>query len=133
MRVRHIATERRSVAFVRRGLVALLVTMLIVSGCASDDGPPSDTPASAASLADLESCRSSAATVRGANTAEGFLTGALVGAAHGAAAGAHHGGADVGAIVGASVGAVVGFFHGLRWSRGTSMAACMQSKGYRRV
>ena len=132
MRVRHIAAERRRVAFVRRGLVALLVPMLI-AGCASDDGPPGDTPASAAYSADLESCRSSAAAARGANTAEGFLTGALVGAAHGAAAGAHRGGADVGAIVGASVGAVVGFFQGLRWSRGTSVAACMQSRGYHRI
>ncbi len=94
--------------------------------------PPVDKPASAAYHADLESCRSSATAARGANTAEGFLTGALVGAAHGAAAGAHRGGADVGAIVGASVGAVVGFFHGLHWSRGTSVAACMQSRGYRR-
>jgi hypothetical protein len=133
MRVRHIAAERRGAAFVRRGLAALLVPLLIVGGCASDDGPPGDTPASAAYRADLDSCRSSAATARGANTAEGFLTGALVGAAHGAAAGAHRGGADVGAIVGASVGAVVGFFHGLHWSRGTSVAACMQSRGYRRI
>ncbi len=92
-----------------------------------------DTPASAAALADFESCRSAATAARGANTAEGFLTGALVGAAHGVAAGAHRGGADVGAIVGASVGAVVGFVHGLHWSRGTSVAACMRSKGYRRV
>jgi len=133
MRVRHIAADRRSAAFVRRGLVALLVPVLIAGGCASDDGPPGDTAASAEYRADLESCRSSAATARGANTAEGFLTGALVGAAHGAAAGAYRGGADVGAIVGASVGAVVGFFHGLHWSRGTSVAACMQSRGYRRI
>jgi hypothetical protein len=129
MRVREIAIERRSTAFVRRGLVALLVPVLIASGCTSDDGPQGDTPASAAYHADLDSCRSSAATARGANTAEGFLTGALVGAAHGAAAGAHRGSADVGAIV----GALVGFFHGLHWSRGTSVAACMQSKGYRRI
>jgi hypothetical protein len=134
MRVRSIAAERRSAAVVRRGLVALLlVPILIANGCASDDGRPGDTPASAAYDADLESCRSSASAARGANTAEGFLTGALVGAAHGAAAGDHRGGADVGAIVGASVGAVVGFFHGLHWSRGTSVAACMQSRGYRRI
>jgi hypothetical protein len=133
MRVRHIAAERRSAAFVRRGLIVLLVPMLIASGCASDHGPRGDKPASAASLAALDSCRSSATAARAANTAEGFLTGALVGAAHGAAAGVHRGGADVGAIVGASVGAVVGFFHGLRWSRGTSVAACMQSKEYRRI
>ena len=120
-------------ALVRRGPVALLIPLLIAGGCASDDGPSSDALASAAYRADLDSCRSSATAARGANTAEGFLTGALVGAAHGAAAGAHRGGADVGAIVGASVGAVVGFFHGLRWSRGTSVAACMQSKGYRRI
>lgn len=117
----------------RRGLAAMLIPLLIAAGCASDDAPPSDTPASAAYRSDLDSCRSSVAAARGANTAEGFLTGALVGAAHGAAAGAHRGGADVGAIIGASVGAVVGFIHGLRWSRGTSVAACMQSRGHRRV
>jgi hypothetical protein len=133
MRVRHIAAERHSAATLRRGLIALLVPMLIAGGCASNDEPPGDTPVTAAYQADLKSCRSAVAAARGANTAEGFLTGALVGAAHGAVAGAHRGGADVGAIVGASVGAVVGFFHGLRWSRGTSVAACMQSKGYRRI
>lgn len=132
MRVRHIAAERRSAAFLRRGLVALFVPMLIAGGCASDDRPD-DTPASAAYRTDLDTCRSSAAAARGANTAEGFLTGALVGAAHGAVAGAHRGGADVGAIVGASVGAVVGLFHGLHWSRGTSVSACMRAKGYSRV
>jgi F0F1-type ATP synthase assembly protein I len=133
MRVRDGAAERRSAAFVRRGLVALLVPMLIAGGCASDDGPPGDTPATAAALADLDSCRSAATAAGAANIAEGFLTGALVGAAHGAAAGAHRGGADVGAIVGASVGALAGFFQGLRWSRGASVTACMQSKGYRRI
>ena len=111
----------------------LLIPILIAGGCASDHAAPGDTPAAAAYRADLDSCRSSASAARTANTAEGFLTGALVGAAHGAAAGAHRGGADVGAIVGASVGAVVGFFHGLRWSRGTSVATCMHSKGYRRI
>lgn len=119
-------------AVVRRGLAALLIPLLIAGGCSSGDGPPGGMPA-AAYQADLDSCRSAVAAARGANTAEGFLTGALVGAAHGAAAGAHRGNADVGAIVGASVGAVVGFIQGLRWSRGTSVAACMQSRGYRRV
>ena len=133
MRVRSIRSDRNSAAAVRRGLAALLIPALIVGSCASDDLPPMDTPASAAYRADLESCRSAVAAARTANTAEGFFTGALVGAAHGAVAGAHRGGADVGAIVGASVGAVVGFVHGLRWSRGTSVAACMQSKGYRRI
>jgi hypothetical protein len=133
MRVRRISAERHRAAFVRRVFVVLLVPMLIASGCASDEVPPGDASTSAAHRADLDSCRSSAATARGANTAEGFLTGALVGAAHGAVAGAHRGGADVGAIVGASVGALVGFFHGLHWPRGTSVAACMQSKGYRRI
>lgn len=130
MRVRHIAVEGRSAAFVRRGLAASLIATLIASGCTSSDVPPRDMPGAAAYSADLDSCRSSAAAARTLNSAEGFLTGALVGAAHGAAAGAHRGGADVGAIVGASVGAVVGFFHGLRWSRGTSVSACMKSKGY---
>jgi len=133
MRVHSIVAERRSVTLLRRGLAMLLIPLMIASGCASDDAPPDDTPASAAYRADLDSCHSAVAAARGANTAEGFLTGALVGAAHGAVAGAHRGGADVGAIVGASVGALVGFFHGLRWSRGTSVAACMQSKGYRRI
>ena len=104
---------------------------MILGGCASDEPPSFESAASAAYRADLDTCRSSAAAAR--NTAEGFLTGALVGAAHGAAAGAHRGGADVGAIVGASVGAVVGFFHGLHWSRGTSVSACMRAKGYRRI
>lgn len=131
MRVRHIESEGRSALSVRRRLAALLIPALIVGGCASDELP--DTPASAAYRADLESCRSAVAAARTANTAEGFFTGALIGAAHGAVAGAHHGGADVGAIVGASVGAVAGFFHGLRWSRGTSVSACMQSRGYRRI
>ena len=117
----------------RRGLAALLIPALIAGGCASDDLPPMDTPASAAYRADLESCRSAVATARAANTAEGFFTGALVGAAHGAVAGAYRGGADVGAIVGASVGALAGLFQGLRWSRGASVTACMQSKGYRRI
>ena len=133
MRVHSIATERRNAAVLRRRLAALLIPLTLASGCASDDAPPGATPASAAYRADLDSCHSAVAAARGANTAEGFLTGALVGAAHGAVAGAHRGGADVGAIVGASVGAVVGFVHGLRWSRGTSVAACMQSKGYRRI
>jgi uncharacterized protein YcfJ len=104
--------------------------MLILGGCASDEPPPS--PAAAAYQADLDSCRSAVAAARTANTAEGFFTGALVGAAHGAIAGAHGGDADIGAIIGASVGAVAGFFHGLHWSRDTSLAACMQSRGYRR-
>lgn len=133
MCVRHSAAERSSAALVRRGLAALLIPMLIVSGCASNDGPSGATPATATYYADLDSCRSSAAAARTANTAEGFLTGALIGAAHGAVVGAHRGGADVGAIVGASVGAVAGFFHGLHWSRGSSVAACMQAKGYRRI
>jgi uncharacterized protein YcfJ len=116
----------------RRRLAALLIPALIV-GCASGEPPPFESPASAAYRADFESCRSAVAAARTANTAEGFFTGALIGAAHGAVAGAYRGGADVGAIVGASVGAVAGFFHGLRWSRGTSVSACMQSKGYRRI
>jgi hypothetical protein len=133
MRVRHIAAEWRSAAVLRRRLAAALIPVVILGSCASDEPPSFESPASAAYRADLDSCRSSAATARGANTAEGFLSGALVGAAHGAVAGAHHGGADVGAIVGASVGAVVGFFHGLHWSRGTSVSACMRAKGYSRV
>ena len=133
MRVRQIVADRRSAAFVRRGLAAFLIPTLIAGGCASNDVPPIDNPAYVAYQAHLDSCRSSVAAARSANTAEGFFTGALVGAAHGAVAGAHSGDADVGAIVGASVGAVVGFFYGLRWSRGTSVAACMQSKGYRRL
>jgi uncharacterized protein YcfJ len=118
---------------VRRRLAALLIPALIVGGCVSDEPPSMDTPASAAYHADLESCRSAAAAARAANTAEGFFTGALIGAAHGAIAGAHSGDADVGAIIGASVGAVAGFFHGLHWSRGASVSACMQSRGYRRI
>ena len=130
MRVRRSTTGRRRAAFVRRGLAALLIPALIAGGCASDDAEPIDNPAYVAYQAHLDSCRSSVAAARAANTArKDFLTGALVGAAHGAAAGAHRGGADVGAIVGASVGAVVGFFHGLHWSRGTSVAACMQIQG----
>jgi uncharacterized protein YcfJ len=118
---------------VRHGVAALLIPILIVGGCASDEPPPFQSPASAAYQADLESCRSAVAAARTANTAEGFFTGALIGAAHGAVAGAHSGDADVGAIVGASVGAVVGFFQGLRRSRGASVSACMQSRGYRRI
>jgi hypothetical protein len=111
----------------------LLIPALIVSGCASDEPPSFESPASVVYRADLDSCRSSAAVARGTNAAEGFFTGALIGAAHGAVAGAHHGDADVGAIIGASVGAVAGFFHGLHWSRGASVSACMRSKGYRRI
>jgi hypothetical protein len=133
MRERHFGSDWHGAAPARRKLAALLVPAMILGGCASDDGPPLGSPASAAYHADLESCRSAVAAARTANGAEGFFTGALVGAAHGAVAGAHRGGADVGAIVGASVGAVVGFIHGLRWSRGTSLSACMQSKGHRRV
>jgi len=133
MRMRYTGAERRSAVFVRGALAALLIPALIVGGCASDEPPPFQSPASVAYQADLESCRSAVAAARTANGAEGFFTGALIGAAHGAVVGAHHGGADVGAIVGASVGAVAGFFHGLHWSRGTSVAACMQSKGYRRI
>ena len=133
MRVRHIGSERHGAASVRRGLAALLIPALIAGGCASDDVEPVDNPAYVAYQAHLDSCRSSVAAARTANSAEGFFTGALIGAAHGAVAGAHHGDADVGAIVGASVGAVVGFFHGLHWSRGTSVVTCMRSKGYRRI
>ena len=133
MHVRHIAADRRNAALRRRRFAAFLIPALIAGGCSSDDGPPGYAPATAAYHADLDSCRSAVARARGANTAEGFLTGALVGAAHGAVAGAYRGGADVGAIVGASVGAVVGLFHGLHWSRGPSVAACMQTKGYRRI
>ena len=133
MRFRHSAAGRRSAASVRRGLAAFLIPALIVGGCASNDVPPIDDPAYAEYSADLDSCRSSVAAARTVNTAEGFFTGALLGAAHGAAAGAHHGDADVGAIIGASVGAVIGFFHGLHWPRGTSLTACMHSKGYGRV
>ena len=133
MHVWHIGSERHSAASVRRGLAVLLIPALIAGGCASDEVEPVDNPAYVAYQAHLDSCRSSVAVARTANSAEGFFTGALVGAAHGAVAGAHHGDADVGAIVGASVGAVVGFFHGLHWSRGTSVAACMRSKGYRRI
>jgi hypothetical protein len=115
----------------RRGRAAFLATALI-AGCAPDEAAfPAGT--SVAYQADLESCQSAAARAQAANSAEGFFTGALIGAAHGAAAGAHRGGADVGAIVGASLGAVVGFVEGLHWSRGTSIAACMQSRGYRRI
>ena len=133
MRIRHVGSEKRGAASPRRGLAVLLIPALIVGGCASDSLPPMDAPAAAAYQADLDSCRSAVAAARTANTAEGFFTGALIGAAHGAVAGAHSGDADVGAIVGASVGAVVGFFQGLRWSRGASMSACMQSRGYRRI
>ena len=117
----------------RHGVAVLLMPIVILGGCASDEPPPFPSPADAAYQADLDSCRSAVAAARTANTAEGFFTGALVGAAHGAIAGAHGGDADIGAIIGASVGAVAGFFHGLRWSRGTSLAACMQSRGYRRI
>ena len=133
MRAQYIRSKWRTAAVVRGGLAALLIPVVIVGGCASDEPPPFESPASAAYRVDLESCHSSVAAARTANTAEGLFTGALVGAAHGAVAGAYRGGADVGAIVGASVGAVVGFFHGLHWSRGTSLAACMQSKGHRRI
>jgi YMGG-like Gly-zipper len=133
MRVRHTGSDRRNAASVRRGLAAVLIPALIVGGCASDEPPPFQSPASVAFQADLDSCRSAVAAARTASTAEGFFTGALIGAAHGAVAGAHSGDADVGAIIGASVGAVAGFFHGLRWSRGASVSACMQSKGYRRI
>ena len=133
MRVRHIDWEGRSARSARRRLAALLIPALIAGGCASDELPPMDTPASAAYHADIESCRSAVAAARTANTAEGFFTGALIGAAHGAVAGAYRGDADVGAIIGASVGAVAGFFHGLHWSRGASVSACMQSRGYRRI
>jgi hypothetical protein len=133
MRVQHIKSKGRSALSVRRGLAALLIPALIVGGCASDQPPHFESPASAAYHADLESCRSAVAAGLTANTAEGFFTGALIGAAHGAVAGAHHGDADVGAIIGASVGAVAGFFHGLHWSRGASVSACMRSKGYRRI
>ena len=126
----HIASERRSTTSVRRGLATLLIPALITGGCASDEPPIN---ASLAYQADLESCRSAVAAARTANGAEGFFTGALIGAAHGAVIGAHRGGADVRAIVGASAGAVVGLVNGLRWSRGTSLSACMQSKGYRRI
>jgi len=114
----------------RGRLAALLMPALIIGGCASDELPPTAT---AAYRADFDFCQSAVTRARTANTAEGFFTGALIGAAHGAVAGAYRGGADVGAIVGASVGAVAGFFHSLRWSRGTSVSACMQSKGYRRI
>ena len=133
MRVRRSAAGGRSAAFVRGGLVALLIPTLIAGGCASNYAPPIDDPAFAAYQADLDSCRSAVAAAHTVNTAEGFFTGALIGAAHGAVAGAHSGDADVGAIIGASVGAIAGFFQGLRWSRGTSLSACMQSKGYRRI
>jgi outer membrane lipoprotein SlyB len=133
MRDRHSAAGKRSTALVRRGLAAFLIPALLAAGCASNDAPPVDDPAYVAYQAHLDSCRSSVAAARTANSAEGFFTGALIGAAHGAVAGAHHGGADVGAIVGASVGAVAGFFHGLRWSRRTSVPDCMQSRGYRRI
>ena len=133
MHIRHIESEKRTVASARRGLAAILIPVLVFAGCASNEPPLVQLPASMAYQADLDSCRSAVAAARTANSAEGFFTGALIGAAHGAVAGAHHGGADVGAIVGASVGAVAGFFHGLRWSRGTSLAACMRSKGYRRL
>lgn len=116
----------------RKGAAALLVPVLMTAGCAADP-PTLGARTSAAYQADLESCEAAVARARTANSAEGFFTGALVGAAHGALAGAHRGGADVGAIVGASVGAVVGLVHGLHWSRGASVAACMQTKGYRRV
>jgi uncharacterized protein YcfJ len=114
---------------------AMVLSLLaVLGGCASDYVPRSNAPVSAeAYQADLESCRSSATATRSAAGAEGFLVGALVGAAHGAVAGAHHGGADVGAIIGASVGAVAGFVHGLKWTRGASVSACMQSKGYRPI
>ena len=130
MRVRNAGSDRHRAATVRRGVAALLMPMVILGGCASDELPPTAT---AAYRADFESCQSAVAAARTANTAEGFFTGALIGAAHGAVAGAHSGDADVGAIVGASVGAVVGFFQGLRWSRGASVSACMQSRGYRRI
>lgn len=115
-------------------LSLLLVPLVILGGCTSEYVPRTSAPVSAeAYQADLESCRSSATAARTAAGTEGFLVGALLGAAHGAAAGAHHGGADVGAIIGASVGAVAGFFHGLKWSRGASVSACMQGKGYRPI
>ena len=133
MRVRNTGSERHRAATVRHGVAALLIPMLVLGGCASDEPPPFPSPADAAYQADLDSCQSAVAAARTANTAEGFFTGALIGAAHGAVAGAHSGDADVGAIVGASVGAVVGFFQGLHWSRGASVSACMQSRGYRRI
>jgi uncharacterized protein YcfJ len=114
-------------------LAVFVIAALTAGGCTSDDVEPIDNPAYVAYQSHLDSCRSSVAAARTANTAEGFFTGALVGAAHGAVAGAYHGDADVGAIVGASVGAVVGFFHGLRWSRGASLSDCMRAKGYRRI
>ena len=126
----HTGSERRNALSPRRTLAALLIPVLIIGGCSSDEPPPTAT---AAYRADFESCQSAVSRARAGSTAERFFTGALIGAAHGAVVGAHHGGADVGAIVGASVGAVAGFFHGLRWPRGRSLSACMQSKGYRRI
>ena len=118
----------------RYGRAVVLSLLAVLGGCAADYVPRNNAPVSAETYeAELESCRSSAAAARTAAGTEGFLVGALLGAAHGAAAGAHHGGADVGAIIGASVGAVAGLFHGLNWSRGASVAACMQAKGYRRI
>jgi hypothetical protein len=67
-------------------LAALVIPALIAGGCTSDDAEPIDNPAYVAYQAHLDSCRSSVAAARTANTAEGLFTGALVGAAHGAAA-----------------------------------------------
>lgn len=115
----------------RTGALTLLVAIPML-GCAQEK-PSFGAQNSAAYQADLDTCEAAVARAQTVNSAEGFFTGALIGAAHGAVAGANHGGADVGAIVGASVGAMVGLFEGLHWSRGTSVAACMQSKGYRRI
>ena len=64
MRVRYIAAEGHCRASLRRGLAALLIPILIVGGCASDEPPPFQSPASAAYRADLESCRSAVAAAR---------------------------------------------------------------------
>ncbi|HET6159950.1 MAG TPA: glycine zipper family protein [Dongiaceae bacterium] len=113
---------------------AILLPILILAGCATDDAPAGNTPApDAAYQADLDSCQSYAAAARASHGAEGFLVGALWGAANGAAAGAGHGNADIGAAIGASVGAVIGFVQGLSWPDEWSISSCMHAKGYQRV
>ncbi|HET6621661.1 MAG TPA: glycine zipper family protein [Dongiaceae bacterium] len=116
----------------RRRTGGILLSLLILAGCASDYVPRSDAPVSAeAYRADLDSCQSSAAAARAANGAEGFAIGALWGAANGAVIGAHTGGAGIGAAIGAGVGAVIGFAEGLASSGGRFVSSCMRGKGYR--
>jgi hypothetical protein len=132
----------------RRGLAAVAIALIALTGCAAPASRMGVYPMQGQSLdqqgIDGEDCTSKATTMAGSMGAEtatgaavGIGAGAIIGATLGAIAGAFFGVAGEGAAIGAALGGATGGLRGAASGagtnqdvRGANFAACMTAKGY---